>query len=143
VLLLSCMAAYAQASGHDPHALTTARAAMQRHDYPRAIQVLQTELALDPGNLEVKSELGKAYLYSGNDDRASAIFEEVLQKDPQNHTANLETARLLGYHRQYDASNTRYRTMLAGNPNDAQASAGLVRNLMHQKRYGEARRELA
>lgn len=142
-LLLFLATAQGQTSMRSNGALLEGRAAMQRHEYSKAIQLLHEALKSDPGNRELKNELAEAYLYSRDDDHAKALFEEVLATDPQDRTANLEMARLLGYHRQWEASDLRYRRMLANDPTDAQAAAGLVRNLIHEKKYGAARTELA
>jgi tetratricopeptide (TPR) repeat protein len=69
------------------------------------------------------------------------LFREVLREEPSNRVAKLELARALGYQRDYEASNVLYRDLLNAGPDEA-AEAGLVRNLMHQGKTVEARREL-
>src|SRR5215475_7290835 len=127
----------------DQRVLSEARALNKDRQYAKAIRVLQGGMQNSPSNLELKTELGKTYLYNRQDDQAAKVFEEVVAQDPDNLTANLEIARLLGYHRDYEASNRRYRQILAHHPDYEAAQTGLIRNLIHQKKYDEARTELA
>ncbi len=124
-------------------ALSEGRSLIQKKEYGKAIQRLSAGLKDSPADLELQTELGKAYLYNRQDEQAMKTFNQVLAIDPDNKVANLELARALGYHRNYEASNRHYRRLLALDPGDEPASAGLVRNLIHQKKYSAARSELS
>jgi tetratricopeptide (TPR) repeat protein len=117
------------------------RQAIQQRHYSEAIRLLEDGLKSSPGDRNLKIELGRAYLYSRQDDRAMQLFREALLEEPSNRVAKLELARALGYQRDYEASNVLYRDLLNAGPDEA-AEAGLVRNLMHQGKKVQARREL-
>jgi tetratricopeptide (TPR) repeat protein len=138
----SALASGRQTSNSVDGSLVAGRAALRQKHYAEAIRVLQDGLKRFPGDRRLRVELGRAYLYDRQYDRGVALFREVLREDSSNRLAKLELARVLGYRRDYEASNQLYRELLQVNPGDEAASAGLVRNLIHQKRMAEAQREL-
>src|SRR5260370_6399905 len=97
-------------------ALSEGRSLIQKKEYGKAIQRLSAGLKDSPADLELQTELGKAYLYNRQDEQAMKTFNQVLAIDPDNKVANLELARALGYHRNYEASNRHYRRLLALDP---------------------------
>ncbi len=145
VVLLAALwftcAASGQTQASSEQVLSAGRAALQQRHYAEAIQLLEGGLKSYPDDRNLKIELGRAYLYNHQDDRAMQLFREVLREEPSNRVAKLELARALGYHRDFEASNVLYRDLLNAGPDEA-AEAGLVRNLMHQGKKTEARREL-
>lgn len=119
-----------------------ARHALREGNYAEAIRVLEDGQRHFPEDLTLRVDLGKAYLYDRQDDRAMQLFRDVLRVEPSDRNAKLELGRVLGYHRDYEASNRLFRELLQANPGDELAAEGLIRNLMHQKRTAEARQEL-
>jgi len=69
-----------------------------------------------PADRTLKIELGRAYLYNRQDDRAMHLFREVLREEPSNRLAKIELARALGYQRDYEASNVLYHDLLDARP---------------------------
>jgi hypothetical protein len=129
----------AQTKTSAAEAVEAGRNALRQQNYPDAIRILETGLVANPGDRDLKLELGRAYLYNRQDKRAIGLFREVLGGDPSNHTAKLELARALGYERHFKDSDQLYRELLATNADDEAASLGLVRNLIHERRLDEAR----
>ena len=134
-------AAYGQTQASSESSLLAGRAAIQQRHYGEAIRLLEDGLKRFPADRTLKIELGRAYLYNRQDDRAMHLFREVLREEPSNRVAKLELARTLGYQRDYEASNVLYHDLLDAGPDEA-AEVGLIRNLMHQGKKAEARREL-
>lgn len=139
-LCFAC-ATYGQTQASSEQAVLAGRAAIQQRHYAEAIRLLEDAVKDFPSNRNLTIELGRAYLYNRQDDRAMELFREVLREEPSNRVAKLELARALGYRRDYEASNVLYRDLLNVGPDEA-AEAGLIRNLMHQGKTVEARREL-
>ncbi len=119
-----------------------ARAALRQGNFAEATRVLEDGLRRFPDDLQLRVNLGQAYLYNRQDERAMQLFRDVLRVDPSNRDAKLQLARALAYHRDFETSNRLFRELLQANPDDELASEGLIRNLMHQRRTAEARREL-
>ncbi len=142
LLATLCLTAYGQTNPSREETLRAGRTALRQQNFAEAIRLLEDGLKRFPGDRALRVELGRAYLYGGQQDRAIQLFREVLLEEPSNPQAKLELARALGYRRDYEASNQLYRELLAANPDDESASVGLVRNLIHQRRKAEARREL-
>jgi tetratricopeptide (TPR) repeat protein len=132
---------YGQTQASSEPTLLAGRAALQQRHYAEAIHLLEDGLKSFPADRILKIELGRAYLYNHQDAQAMQLLREVLREEPSNRVAKLELARALGYQRDYEASNVLYRDLLNAGPDEV-AETGLVRNLMHQHRAVEARREL-
>src|ERR1700730_6446016 len=146
LLFLSTVPAYPQtssSSSSSQQTLSAAHAAMEQQRYLEAIRLLQEALEQSPSDWTLKVELGRAFLYNRQDDQAIRLFREVLRDESSNRTAKLELARAQGYHGRYKDSDRLYRELLASDPEDEAAALGLIRNLLHQKRTTEARREIA
>jgi tetratricopeptide (TPR) repeat protein len=122
--------------------LASAEAALRQHNTSEAIHLLKDALKRSPDDQRLRVELGKAYLYKGQDGRAIRIFREVLSVEPANRSAKLELAKLLAKQHHYRTSDQLYRELIATDANDEAASIGLVHDLMMQHRIPEARQEL-
>ena len=122
--------------------ITEAQAALRHRHYSQASRTLQEALQRFPGNVQLRIELGRVYVYQRQDSRAIEAFRAVLGDDPSNREAKLELARVLSYGKKYEPANQLFREMLATNPNDEAAAIGLVRNLLLQKKKDDARREV-
>ncbi len=120
-------------------ALKAGRAFLQQENFGDAIRVLEGAQKDFSGDVEVKAELGRAYLYDGRDDSAVGQFTEVLRQDPSHRMAKLLMARALGYQSKYEESDRLYRELIQSNPADEVASIGLIRNLLREDRIAEAR----
>jgi hypothetical protein len=120
--------------------ITDAQAALRHRHYSRASRTLEDALKRFPGNVQVRLELGRVYVYQRQDSRAMEVFRDVLRDDPSNREAKLELARVLSYHRKYEPANQLFRELLATNPNDEAAATGVVRNLLFQQKKDDARR---
>jgi len=64
--------------------------------FSNAIEYYQRAIALDPKNVDVRTDLGTSYLYLGTDDKAVAEFEKALriQPDYPQTLMNLGIARM-------------------------------------------------
>jgi len=122
--------------------ITEEQIALRHRHYSQASRTLEDALKRFPGNLQLRLELGRVYVYQRQDSRAMKIFRAILRDDPSNRQANLELARVLSYDGKYESANQFFRELLATNPNDEAAAIGLVRNLLFQKKKDDARREV-
>jgi tetratricopeptide (TPR) repeat protein len=122
--------------------ITEAQAALRHGHYSQASRTLEDALKRFPGNVQLRLELGRAYVYQRRDSEAMEVFRAILQDEPSNREARLELARVLSYDGKYDPANQLFRELLATNPNDEAAAIGLVRNLLSQKKRDDARREV-
>jgi tetratricopeptide (TPR) repeat protein len=122
--------------------LTDVRAALRHRHYSQANRTLEEALTRFPGNVPLRLELGRVYLYQRLDSRAMEIFRAILRDDPSSREAKLELARVLSYDKKYEPANQLFRELLATNPDDEAAAIGLVRNLLIQKKKDDARREV-
>src|SRR5258708_13428423 len=122
--------------------ITEAQVALRHQHYSQASRTLEDALKRFPGNLQLRLELGRVYVYQRQDSRAMEVFRDVLRDDPSNREAKLELARVLSYGGKYESANQFFRELLATNPNDEAAAIGLVRNLLFQKKKDDARREV-
>jgi Tfp pilus assembly protein PilF len=116
--------------------------ALRHRHYSQAIRILEDALKRFPGNVQLRLELGRVYVYRRQDSEASRIFRAILRDDPSNREAKLELARVLSYDKKYEPANQLFRELLATNPSDEAAAIGLVRNLQFQKRNDDASREV-
>jgi tetratricopeptide (TPR) repeat protein len=123
-------------------AITEARAALRHRHYSQASRTLEDALKRFPGNVQLRFELGRVYVYQRQDSRAMEAFRAILRDDPSNREAKLELARVLSYDGKYVAANQFFRELLTTDPNDEGAAIGLVRNLLFQKKKDDARREV-
>jgi len=122
--------------------ITEAQAALRHRHYSQASRTLKDVLKRFPGNVQLRFELGRVYVYQRQDSRAMEIFRAILRDDPSNREAKLELARVLSYDKKYEPANRLFRELLETNPNDEAAAIGLVRNLLFQKKKDDARREV-
>jgi len=135
-----CRSALGQAADSADRSLEEAQSAMLQRRYAQAIKVLEKAVARFPGDSRLRVELGRAFVYNGEDRRAIRVFRDVLRQEPANRPAKLGLAQALGYRGDFKESDRLYEELLAANPDDEAAAIGLVNNLMHQRRTVEARR---
>ncbi len=131
--------AFCSDEGSIQRVLAAGQQAMLERHYGHAVHVLRDGLKGHPNDNRLRLELGRAYLYRGDDRRALRLFREIIAAEPDNRLAKLELARVLGYGRQYKNSNQIYEELLRVNPADEAAAIGLASNLLHQQRPSEAR----
>src|SRR6266436_530494 len=122
--------------------ITEAQAALRHRHYSQASRILEDALKRFPGNVQLRLELGRVYVYQRQDRRAMDIFRAILRDDPSNRETKLELARVLSYDRKYEAANQLFRDLLSTNPDDEAAAIGLAGNLLFQKKKDDARREV-
>jgi len=118
------------------------QAALRHRHYSQATRILEDALKRLPGNVQLRLELGRVYVYQRQDRRAMDIFRAILRDDPSNRETKLELARVLSYDRKYEAANQLFRDLLSTNPDDEAAAIGLAGNLLFLKKKDEARREV-
>jgi thioredoxin-like negative regulator of GroEL len=122
--------------------IAKAEAALRHRHYSQAIRTLEDALKQFPGDVQLRLELGRVYVYQRQDSRSTEVFRAILRDDPSNREAKLELARVLSYDKKYAPANQLFRELLATNPNDEAASIGLVGNLLAGKKRDDARREV-
>src|SRR6266852_5358556 len=122
--------------------ISKAQAALRHRHYSQASRTLEDALKRFPGNVQLRLELGRVYVYQRQDSRAIECFRAILRDDPSSREAKLELARVLSYDKKYEPANQLFRELLTTNPNDEAAAIGLVRNLLFQKKKDDARREV-
>lgn len=62
----------------------------QEGKYQEASTRLTIAAEIDPQNILVKQSLGNAYAFSGQPDKAIAVFQEILARDPRNKDAETQ-----------------------------------------------------
>ncbi len=122
--------------------VAVAQVALRHRHYSQASRTLEDALKRFPGNLQLRLELGRVYVYQRQDSRAMEVFRAILRDDPSSREAKLELARVLSYDKKYEPANQLFRELLTANPSDEAAAIGLVQNLLIQKRKGDARHEV-
>src|SRR5260370_31393094 len=68
-------------------ALSEGRSLIQKKEYGKAIQRLSAGLKDSPADLELQTELGKAYLYNRQDEQAMKTFNQRSEE----HTSELQS----------------------------------------------------
>ncbi len=118
--------------------LGTAYAAMQK--YPEAIAAYQRALELNPYYVDVRNDLGTAYMLSGKRDEGKKEFL-TLFSDPTNPTPEI-TARNLGQayleEKNYPEALNWYRTATARAKNYGEAYVGAAEALLGMGRLEDA-----
>lgn len=110
-------------------ALQEGRRLLEAKKTPAAIQAYLRATELDPSYGEAWTELGNAYLMSGNSAEAATAFTGALKVDPSNSMARYNLAYSLRKTQQFAEAARQYRTYLDANPNDADAHYGLAESL--------------
>jgi tetratricopeptide (TPR) repeat protein len=105
-----------------------------------AIAVLESGLALTPGAIELRAELG--FLHVKRNDRAKArdLFSQVLAVAPEWHEILTALAKVMALDGEYAAAADLYRRALKPRPDDAMArnNLGICLLEMDQRDAGEA-----
>src|SRR5258708_10279125 len=73
--------------------ITEAQVALRHRHYSQAIRILEDALRRFPGNIQLRLELGRAYVYQRLDSRAMAGFRAILRDHPSHREANIKLAR--------------------------------------------------
>ena len=73
-------------------------------------------LALEPGNIDAKTNLGMAYMASDNPVRGITLLREVLATDPRNEKALYNMGILAVQSNQYDKAVRRFEELVKVNP---------------------------
>src|SRR2546429_7231809 len=81
------------------------QAALRHRHYSQATRILEDALKRFPGNVQLRLELGRVYVYQRQDRRAMDIFRAILRADRANRETKPELAAVLGYGRKYQAAN--------------------------------------
>jgi tetratricopeptide (TPR) repeat protein len=94
-------------------------------DLPRAIQLYQQSLALDPTHPVARFNLGLAFAEQGDCESALAAFEVAAQLDPQDQEIQVERGRAYLELGRYDQAVEAYQAALSICAENAEALAGL------------------
>lgn len=88
------------------------------NQYPEAIRYYQRALAIDGNNADVRTDLGTAYWYMGDADRALTEFKKSLKVRP-NHPGTLFNIGIVEWQGKQDpaAAVTAWQELLKNNPN--------------------------
>jgi arylsulfatase A-like enzyme/Flp pilus assembly protein TadD len=90
---------------------------LARGRYDEAISLMEAILARDPGNLWMRLEMGRAWQFAGDGDKARAVFEEVLRLRPDSCEAPYRLGEIaLVVRRDLPAAERRFRQALACDP---------------------------
>jgi tetratricopeptide (TPR) repeat protein len=86
--------------------------------YPEAIQYYERSLAQNPKATDVRTDMGTAYFYSGDPDKALAEFEVVLKENPT-HANALFNQGMVRWKGKMDVTGAvaSWKKLLATNPN--------------------------
>jgi len=105
-----------------------------------AIGTIEEGLALVPGNIDLKVDLGRLLLENNDRTRAREILTAAREAAPGRPEISSELARVLLLDGEYAAAADAYRHTLASRPDDALSRANLAACLleMGQREAGEA-----
>lgn len=103
--------------------------------YPQAIEYYARSLQIAPANAEVRTDMGTAYFYSGNADRALAEFDKSLSHRP-NHGQTLFNMGIVKWQGKHDAKGAiaAWEKLLQTNPDYPEKEK--VRELMSHAQQG-------
>lgn len=108
-----------------------------RHDWPRAAQLLEANLALDPNDKASAVNLAIAYRYMGRTDEALDRFKRLLETHPDSPVVLLNRAGLLASMGRTAAAEADYRKLLTISPLDRNVLIALHELLQSQHRLHE------
>lgn len=87
-----------------------------RGDVNKAVEYMESAVALDPESVFLKGELVNLYLQRKENDKALAVVEEVLRKDPENIGALILFGRIKHSLRKVDDARKAYEKIIAESP---------------------------
>ena len=87
-----------------------------RGNVNKAVEYMESAVALDPESVFLKGELVNLYLQRKENDKALALVEEVLRKDPENIGALLLFGRIKHSLRKVDDARKAYEKIIAESP---------------------------
>jgi len=64
--------------------IAKAEAALRHRHYSQAIRTLEDALKQFPGDVQLRLELGRVYVYQRQDSRSTEVFRAILRDDPSN-----------------------------------------------------------
>ncbi len=114
-----------------------------RQDYPAAVEHLERAVAIDPSFSPAYNQLGYAYRFLGDLDRAESTFKKYTELLPNEPNPFDSYAELLMKRGEFDRSIEAYREALAIDPNFVASYVGIANDRMFQGRYDDARATLA
>lgn len=120
-----------------PQALVEAYRAYSAGDLPRARQLYEQALGLDPRNGDILTGLAATALRQGHTGDAERWFRQALRVNPGNTVALAGLAGLKGSNDPIQAE-SQLKTLVASQPEAAPAYFALGNVLAGQKRWGEA-----
>jgi tetratricopeptide (TPR) repeat protein len=116
---IKVLGAEAERNPEDPKPpLNLANFLYDQHQYSEAVIWYQKALALDPGNVNARTDLGTCYFNLGRPKEAIREFQESLKKDPRHQPTwyNLIVVNLDGTH-DLAAARTAWEKLHSLNPN--------------------------
>ena len=122
--------------------------ALQDHNATAAVYDLRTALGYGPDDPAAEVELAGALAQAGRLQEATSYFNTLWEKEPGNGNINLQLARLAARQGQRSAALERYQAAIYGvwegdgAVRRRQVRLELVRYLIQQNRFGDARDEL-
>src|SRR5712692_5222963 len=85
--------------------INQAQVALRHRHYSQASRTLEDALKRFPGNIQLRLELGRVYVYQRQDSRAIEFFRAILRDDSSSREAKIELARVLSYDKKYEPAN--------------------------------------
>jgi tetratricopeptide (TPR) repeat protein len=111
-------------------------------DYRAAVEHFRKGVAMAPGSISLRYNLGRALSLTGDAAGAAAAFEETIRRAPQDAGARLALGELLGRSGRFDEALAQYREVLAIDPRSADARFGYAGALVGLGRTKDALRSL-
>lgn len=109
---------------------------MDSNRYEDAIMAYQNALRLDPGNTDVRVDMGTCYRRTGNPQKALEMFRKTIEMDSKHLYAHRNAGVVLAFDlKQYDEAITEFETYLklAPNASDAAQISGIINELRTRK----------
>jgi tetratricopeptide (TPR) repeat protein len=131
-LLLVSVLAIRIGSAQTPDFDATGKAALDQHDYPRAIQAFRQAVAAAPSDYAAHFNLGFAYTMAGQDADAAGEYKQVLDLHPGVYEAQVNLANSLFRLDRFADAEVAYRASLALKADSPAAASGLGRSLARE-----------
>jgi tetratricopeptide (TPR) repeat protein len=105
----------------------------------KARELYDKALAINPNNLDAKTNLGMTYMSSDNPVKGITLLREVLEQDPKNEKVLYNLGVLAIQSSQFDKAAERFAQLVKVNPNNVEGQFYLGVTLARTKRDAEAR----
>lgn len=112
-------------------------------EYRATIPFYLKSLSHDPRRTQSLSELAYAYLWSGNPEKAIAVFQKLLARDAGSERSQKSLADAYAWNKEYAKAEGIYLELLARNPNDRITQKALAEVYLWNQRLAEAKALLA